>query len=108
MSDKYILNEHGEPVPCEDLLEWARWLETNRAQRVVKKDEIDGSRVSTVFLGLDHSFGDGPPVIFETLVFDGPMDGEMDRYSTRIEALIGHAAMVERVRAAQGKNEVQK
>lgn len=27
--------------------------------------------VSTVWLGLDHSFGHGPPVVFETLIFGG-------------------------------------
>jgi hypothetical protein len=55
--------------------------------------------VSTVFLSLNHSFTDGPPLVFETMVFGGPLDGEQDRYSTRADALAGHARMVERVRA---------
>lgn len=54
--------------------------------------------VSTVWLGRDHRFGgDGPPIIFETLVFGGPLDGEMDRYCTEAEATAGHRAMVDRL-----------
>jgi hypothetical protein len=43
--------------------------------------------VSTVFLGLDHSFGEGPPLLFETMVFVNDMSGRwMDRCSTWAEA----------------------
>jgi hypothetical protein len=61
-----------------------------------------GYWVSTVWLGLDHRFGDGLPLIFETMVFpakDGAVTswGELDsnRYSTEEEAVAGHNAMVE-------------
>lgn len=98
MSDHYIL-EDKKPVPCEDLITWAKWLE--KADRVVKKDNVyqkDGKvMVSTVFLGLDHSFGQGPPLLFETLVFEGSLDGEMDRYSTWAEAEKGHEIMLQKV-----------
>ncbi len=51
--------------------------------------------VSTVWLGMDHSFlSYGPPRIYESLVFGGPCDGNMDRYSTRAEAEAGHERMV--------------
>jgi len=60
------------------------------------KDVAPGAEVSTVFLGLDHAFGDGPPVLFETMVFGGPLDGEQDRYCTWDEAVAGHAAMLAR------------
>ena len=53
--------------------------------------------VSTVWLGMDHSFGDGPPLIFETMVFGGELDQECDRYTTEEQAQQGHAAMVARV-----------
>lgn len=33
--------------------------------------EVAGGRtVSTVFLGLDHGWGEGPPLVFETMVFN--------------------------------------
>jgi hypothetical protein len=72
-------------------------LWADHAQRRVAVTDVSADvRVSTVWLGLDHSWDDGPPLIFETLVFGGPLDGEMERYSTEAQAIAGHAAMVER------------
>jgi hypothetical protein len=88
MSDKYILNGQ-EAIPCEDLLTWGRWFET--AERHVAQKVIGDVRVSTVFLGLDHKFGsDGPPLIFETMIFGGEHDGYQERYSTWEQAEEGH------------------
>jgi len=56
--------------------------------------------VSTIWLGLNHQWGDGPPLIFETMVFGGGLDQEQERYSTESEALVGHAAMCARVQAS--------
>jgi len=50
--------------------------------------------VSTVFLGLDHGWGDGPPILFETMIFGGPHDQRQWRYSTIEEAREGHKAAV--------------
>lgn len=50
-------------------------------------DKLPGDvEVSTVFLVLDPQFGPGPPLLFETLVFGGEFDEEMERYSTWKEA----------------------
>lgn len=95
MSENYKLVGH-EAIQVHDLLEWGKWMQT--ADRKVAKTEIDGQRISTVFLGLDHNWDAGPPAIFETMVFGGALDGEQDRYSTWEEAEAGHAAMVERVK----------
>jgi hypothetical protein len=84
-------------VPCEDLLQWARWFET--ADRVVAQTKIGSYMVSTVFLGLDHSFGRGLPLLYETMVFaddTGGHDYDSDRYATRAQALAGHTAMVKK------------
>lgn len=96
----YYILENGQPKPVSDIAEWCRWFEANATARHVADDEpAPGVRVSTVFLGLDHNpFADGPPLIFETLVFGGPLDDEMDRYSTTEQAIDGHNAMCERVR----------
>ncbi len=90
----YIL-EGTEVVEVKDLMEWAKWLES--ADRHVAKDESHGVEVSTVFLGLDYNFGSGPPLLFETMVFGGKLDGEVNRYSTWQEAETGHEAMKGRV-----------
>ncbi len=87
--------EGKEVIEVEDLMEWAKWFEN--ADRHVARDESHNVKVSTVFLGLDHSFGSGPPLLFETMVFGGKLDEEVDRYSTWQEAEVGHEAMKRRV-----------
>lgn len=62
--------------------------------------------VSTVHLVIDHSHGDGPPVIFETMVFVGWDDFNevyCDRYSTLREAMTGHDVAVAWVRSHLGE-----
>lgn len=69
------------------------------SRRVAETTLPNGRWVSTVWLGLDHQYGDGPPLIFETMVFPGKDDiGELDceRYSTEADALAGHAALCEK------------
>lgn len=99
MSDKYILDDKGLPVEEPDMLVWARWFETMGKQRIVAHTTIgDDVYVSTVFLGLDHSFGAGPsPVLWETMVFGGPHDQYQKRYCSREEAERGHQKAVEMV-----------
>lgn len=94
----YVLNDAREVVEEPDIYTWAKWFE-NAAQRVVAKAwPADHIQVSTVFIGLDHRFGDdGPPLVFETMVFGGPLDQEMEHYATWREAIAGHDAMVARV-----------
>lgn len=94
MSDKYILEGH-EAVECNDLMKWADWFET--ADRTVKKTEIGDISVSTVFLGLNHCYGEGEPVLFETMVFGGEYDQEVERYATWEQAEKGHEEWVKKV-----------
>jgi hypothetical protein len=96
MADTYILD--GKRPARVDTLTWARWFEDADNRRVAE-DTIGEARVSTVFLGLDHGYH-GTPILFETMVFGGPFDGEQERYATYDEAEAGHAAMVARVRDA--------
>lgn len=93
MNRKYIL-DGKTPVLC-DLMTWA--LEFDKANRTVAKTEIGDVLISTVFLGLDHNWGAGPPLLFETMIFGGELDQEQERYSTWDEAEEGHKKMVERV-----------
>ena len=95
---RYILN--GKiPVPCEDLIEWASWLQTN--ERHVGDDHIAGVHVSTVFLGLDHRLGaEGPPLLFETMIFGGQHDQYCSRSTTWELALEEHAEALELVKSS--------
>lgn len=114
MSDHYILSGpasmDGNPIPTSwDV--WARWFQDTREERRVRVTAIldDGTAtdvdfydevmlaVSTVFLGLDHSFGLGQsPVLWESLVFkDGSSLGcSMRRYASLEAAKTGHQKLV--------------
>lgn len=103
MTGQYILNDQNEPVPCEDLMEWGTWLRENFEKRRIAWTEDKKYHVSTVFLGLDHGFGYGDPILFETMVFGNEDNGsishmelDMERYATYAEAVEGHARMVQR------------
>jgi len=100
-------NKKGEKI---ELMEWAKLLEDNN-YKVIKQETLpDGTGVSTVWLGLDHQFGKGKPLIFETMVFSKyykkysfrgkeykSRDSlDMERYSTLKEAREGHKKMVEK------------
>jgi hypothetical protein len=95
----YIL-EGKTPVRCDNMRVWCKWMD--EADRRVARDEIDGILISTVFLGIDHNFDDGPPILFETMVFDDVhkwLDNEMRRYCTWDEAEQGHRELVEEIKA---------
>jgi hypothetical protein len=97
MSDKYIL-ENKKPVPCDDLMTWAKWIE-NPENKIVKQTMVGDVKVSTVFLGLDHNFGGGgKPILFESMIFGGPHDQDQHRYHTWDEAERGHEELVAKVK----------
>jgi hypothetical protein len=99
---QYYRLEYKTPVPCSSVLEWAQAMEGMNRQ--VAEAFVGPFRVSTVFLGLDHAFLYGPPLIFETMVFRCNADqsvadwsGEdfQERCSTWDEALEMHARGME-------------
>lgn len=91
MADNYILK--GKiPIRMRNVIEWAEWFET--ADRIVKKTKVGNVEVSTAFLSFDHQYGDGPPLLFETMIFGGERDEDMWRYTTWEEAEAGHGRVV--------------
>lgn len=93
----YTLDEEGTPVAEPDLMKWARWF--GKAERRVRNTIIGDSNISTVFLGTDHAYCGGAPVLWETMVFGGKLDQEQDRCSgSREQAKAMHARMVGRVK----------
>ena len=94
----WVLDGH-EVISTSDVHEWTQMWETD--SRYVGNTEVGDARVSTVFLGIDHRFsGDGPPLVFETMVFglDDYDEQYTERYATWDEAERGHARIVEMVR----------
>jgi hypothetical protein len=91
----YILDGHT-PIPADDmgLVAWSLWFADIRNRRVVYTELSDRVHISTVFLGTDHSWGEGPPILFESMIFVDGNGGQMDRYCTWDEAMAGHNALV--------------
>ena len=83
------------PVEIEDIDEWRTFMdsedEDGNEYRVLGREKVGESFISTVFLGMDHSKSlNGPPLVFETKIFGGDYDGIMERYHTFNEAMEGH------------------
>lgn len=118
---RYILDAAGNPVAELDLMAWAAWFEEscNKSKRRVGDEKIGRHRISTVFLGLDHNYGEGPPVLWETMVFrkESPgkkwirgdfKDVEMDRCSgSREQAEAMHQKMVKLVKEKYGRGKTK-
>ena len=126
-----FFDTNGFPIPGERgdvknaCLVWARMKEAGEGLHLMEEFP-DGSYLSTVWLGIDHSFGFDPPLIFETMYFAGTVEvmelpsggeqrfypsqefpdplgeqGEMTtqlRYRTQEEAAATHREIVRRIR----------
>jgi hypothetical protein len=91
-------DRQGNPISME---EWSTLLNDPKYQ-IVAQTTGSGRFVSTVWLGLDHAHGGGPPLIFETIVFAIDEHGDVDyheldaeRYSTEEAAKKGHEQMAQ-------------
>jgi len=87
MNHLYLIKDK-KPYPVDDAKEWAEGFD--RMDAIVEKTDIAGIHISTVFLGIDHSYGQGPPLLFETMIFGGEHDMYQDRYTTWEQAEEGH------------------
>jgi hypothetical protein len=96
--DHFILDQSHTPHRCK-FSEFIHWKMTNPNTQVAH-DAIGDVHVSTVFLGLDHAFFGGPPLLFETMIFGGRHDRTQLRCSTWEKAERQHAKTVEMVRGA--------
>ena len=67
----------------------------------VGKTERDGVCVSTVYLGSDHGWDEGPPVLWETMIFGGECDEHCERYTSQRAAVAGHKAACKRYLSAE-------
>ena len=99
----YILDAENHTVEV-DLHTWAVWFQ-EASNRVVGWIQVTSAiTVSTIFLGIDHRHDrNGPPILFETMVMGGPLDGVQNRYCSHDDAVTGHQAVVAKCRAAIGQ-----
>ena len=102
----YILDADQRVVKAADGLEWRLFFEKadrQVAHNIFGHEAIGEIEVSTVFLGINHRFGDdGPPLVFETMIFGGGdgLNGYTDRCSTWADAEAMHAKAVQHVKNA--------
>lgn len=95
MIDYY--DREGNPL---DDAEFMRLFSKGESYRRVARDEVGKYLVSTVWLGIDHGFGEVGPLIFETMVFESGNSNNVvcKRYATEAMALAGHHNIVRRLR----------
>jgi hypothetical protein len=61
-------------------------------KRIIQQTSQGDVTVSTVFLMFDHNFrNDGPPILWETMIFGGKHNGDTTRYISAKDAKLGHA-----------------
>jgi hypothetical protein len=78
---RYYRLEGKKTVPIEgdDVLAWANTMDHDNKH--VGHEILPRHRISTVFLGLNHAWGEGPPMLFETMIFY--CEPWMSEYQTR-------------------------
>lgn len=100
----YIVEPGGIIKPEPDFNKLAIWCDEfahkifeEGGRRVDKTLLTNGVEVSTVFLPMDHgrlTYESHDPILFETMIFGGVHDGFQDRYTTVVNARLGHAEAV--------------
>jgi len=85
------------PVPCDP--REAPW----NTDRTLSREDVGAFWVSTVFLVIDHQFSDGPPLLFETMIFrrNSMADLYCRRCSTYGQAIEQHCLAVTEARKMQ-------
>ncbi len=98
----YILTADNQPVAVS-VTEAAQWMEDNPERKAVKQDHVDDVFVSTVFLGLDHSWSNKGLILWETMIFGGINDQYQERYNSYEDALEGHQRAIDLIKQENGK-----
>jgi hypothetical protein len=94
----FKLDSDNNPIPCSEVFEYEEWFMkhgTTVAQTKFLDTKNININVSTVFLGLDHSYNSTVPILWETMVFGGPFDQQSVQYSSFKDALKGHNIVVD-------------
>lgn len=105
----YILTKNKKVRKVKDVIVWGQFLKEGEKRRVGLDYVSFGKRnqhtiqISTVFLGLDYSFGfekGAKPVVFETMTFSEfkKIEQVQERYCTYEEALAGHKKVVAKIK----------
>jgi hypothetical protein len=86
---RYYKLEGHTPVVAESFIDWCLWMVS--ADTRVMVNEIREVMVSTRFIGINlDPQQSGEPMIFETLVMGGVLNGKRNHWSTWDMAVQGH------------------
>ncbi|AVH72597.1 hypothetical protein [Nostoc sp. 'Lobaria pulmonaria (5183) cyanobiont'] len=92
MPNRYYKLVGQTPVAVGSFMEWSLWIMS--ANITVMLNELKDSIISTRFVGIDLNPGssnsNSQPMVFETLVMGGALDGKRNFYPTWDEAIQGH------------------
>ena len=98
----YKLDQQGNAVRADGLADMEECF--NSMERIVAKDNVGDSEVSTVFLCIDQNYsGDGVPVLWETMIFGGKHDQYQRRYTSKEEAVKVHNSLVQLLQQEESK-----
>lgn len=102
----YALDLSGRPVRCENYVQWVLWAEAacqhDPTAFSLARDHGRDVQVNTFFLGFDHSYGQGPLELYETVVLRMGRYEFRQRYASRHAALAGHDQVVATLRDRGG------
>jgi hypothetical protein len=100
----YVLVDR-KPVNCSNDDAWFMWF-ADWDNRLVAQTVVRPALISTVFGGIDRSYGRSPqPLVFETHIFGGEHDGWEEFSSSWEEAELVHAEAVALARGELVKKE---
>lgn len=93
---RYFILENRQVI-ASHRREWEAWFRCNSS--TIASTLIAEVEVRTVYLGVDHDFGERvQPLLFETIVLGGELDQSRQRYASWAECLDGHRRWVSAVR----------
>lgn len=105
----YVLDENKNIRIETNHRIWNRWFKVFENRRVgmdiLNKGKENETLISTVFLGIDHNWYGGEPLLFETMIFGGKHDGYQNRTSSWQDAMSCHEYVLKLVKGEE--NETQ-
>ncbi|MEH2242364.1 hypothetical protein [Nostoc sp.] len=95
MPIQYYKLEGQTVVAAESSTDWNLWMErATFAETTVMYNDFNDCLISTKFVGIDLNPGScnsgSMPMVFETLVMGGALDGKRNFYPTWDDAIQGH------------------
>jgi hypothetical protein len=102
----YILTADNQPVAVS-VREASKWIEENPTKKQIGFDILQDENgneisVSTVFLGLDHSWDNQGLILWKTMIFGGINDEYEERYNSYEDALEGHQRAIDLIKKENG------